>query len=359
MKYLKFLGIAILLMTLSCSKNNSDDEVTTFAVNELLTDVTNNDILPAVARFVEESDLLDRSLSTYLEETNEVNLIAAQEQWRVTALAYANIFVFNIGEVRDNFLNFALYNWPTSPNGIENAIMNNDEITDEMVANLSPQIKTLSAIEYLLFEGTNEAIIASYEESVNRQNYLDFVGNDLVTQSIRLQEIWLAPNNYATTFINNEGTGINSSFNLFYNGLFNLIDTGKVTKIGKPAGLENSENIDPETTQAFYSNTSLALLRENILSVRNVYFKTNGLGVADYVLSITDNTILNDAVAIKIDEVIGAIDAIPTDLFSAISSNPTEVAALHSRLGELGVLFSVDLRSVLSITITSTDNDGD
>ena len=90
-----------------------------------------------------------------------------------------------------------------------------------------------------------------------------------------------------------------------------------------------------------------------------VYFAAEGLGISDYVFSIIRNDELNTAVQTKINEIYQAIDAIPVSLFEAITSNPNEVGELHQKLEELGVLFSVDVRSVLSIIITSTDNDGD
>ncbi|WP_168796364.1 hypothetical protein [Flagellimonas onchidii] len=43
----------------------------------------------------------------------------------------------------------------------------------------------------------------------------------------------------------------------------------------------------------------------------------------------------------------------------AVIDNPTEVAALHTSLTRLSVLISTDARSMLSIIVTSTDNDGD
>ncbi len=72
---------------------------------------------------------------------------------------------------------------------------------------------------------------------------------------------------YINVFINSQAIGIEGSFNRLYNGLFNLIDTAKVTKIGKPAGLENSENTNPELTQAYFSTSSLDIIRVNIQSV--------------------------------------------------------------------------------------------
>lgn len=52
-------------------------------------------------------------------------------------------------------------------------------------------------------------------------------------------------------------------------------------------------------------------------------------------------------------------NTIPVPLHQAIDTNYTVVQQLHLKLNDLRVLFAVDVRSILSITITSTDNDGD
>ena len=373
MKKIKFIYIIMTLILLGCAcSGNSDgsgesiidqDDNTSldesFNVNGLLEDAVNSNIIPAVNILIEEASKLNLSVSTFVEIPTEGNLIAAQNQWKTTALAYADIHAFNIGEVRDKFLNLAIYNWPTLPSAIENIIADNDEVNDELLSKFSSQVKNLAAIEYLLFAESNSSLLEKYITSQKRRNYLSLSAEYTKEQSERLLTIWKEPTNYANTFLTNESTGIKGSFNMYYNGLYNLIDTGKVTKIGKPAGLENSTNTDPEITQAFYSHTSLEILKRNIVSIQNVYFKDNGLGLSDYAFSIAKNNTLNNAVEAKINEVISAIEAIPTNLYTAIVTNHDEVKLLHEKLEELGVLFSVDLRSLLSITITSTDNDGD
>lgn len=358
MKYFKYVLMLIASSVLyNCSSVGADSSnENNFDVDALLADAVISDIVPAANNFLSEVKTLDIAVNSFIETLDSESLLIAQEQWKIAALSYADNYAFNIGEVRDKYLNFSLYNWPTLPTAIENVVLADDEITESKVSSLSSQIKTLSTLEYLLFSKDNETLLSDFSNSKQRRNYLKYVSSNLEDKATQLTEIW---GDYGTTFVENEATGIDSSFNLFYNGIYNLIDTGKVTKIGKPAGLENSSNTDPEITQAFYSHSSLAILRRNILSVKNVYFKTNGLGISDYVQALLNDDVLNTAIDIKITEVIAAIDAIPTNLFDAITENKDEVKILHEKIGELKVLFGVDVQSVLSITITSTDNDGD
>ncbi|QXP61736.1 imelysin family protein [Olleya sp. HaHaR_3_96] len=351
--------LLICLFALSCNSDDDQQEDVAFNVMGLLEDVTNYQILPSVANFETESNTLNTTIVTYLNTLTEANLNLTKDQLKITAKAYANIYAFNIGTIRDQFMHLALYNWPTLPSALENVINDNDAITEELLATKSPQIKTLSALEYLLFNADSNTVNTQFVDDVKRQDYLKYTALDLKSQSERLLGLWNSPGNYATTFIDNNDTGIRDSFNRLYNGLYNLIDTGKVTKIGKPAGLENSQINNPELTQAYFSSLSLTILKENINSVKNVYFNTAGIGIDDYVYHVIKNNDLNQAVENKIEDVQNAIDAIPVPLFDAITSHPDLVAHLHTELDALGILFSVDVRSILSIIITSTDNDGD
>ncbi|QCE40060.1 imelysin family protein [Psychroserpens sp. NJDZ02] len=351
--------LIILLLIFSCNSDDDQQEEPAFNVMALLNDITTQQILPNVDTFVTESTTLNSAIQTYLTTYTETDLILAQNQWKVTAKAYAKVYAFNIGSIRDQFMHLALYNWPTLPSALENVITNNDAITAELMATLSPQIKTLSGLEYLLFENDATTLNSQFTNSVKRQNYLKFTASEFQAQAERLQGIWNAPEHYANTFITNNDTGIRASFNILFNGVYNLIDTAKITKIGKPAGLENSQATNPDETQAYFSSLSLAILKENMTSVKAVYFNTEGVGIADYVFHIIKNNDLNTAIQNKIEDVRTAIDAIPVPLFDAITSHPDQVEHLHTELDALGVLFSVDVRSILSIIITSTDNDGD
>lgn len=361
-KKVKNILLFVLVTLFSCKK--SDDRITVensnFDVKQLLTDVTNERILTSVQEFVNEATELNVVIDTYVNETSQDNLIVVRDQWELSALAYADIYAFNIGLIRNQFTNLSLYNWPTLPNAIENFIANNSEITEDLVTALSSQAKSLSGLEYLIFKTNLSDTNTEFNDSQKRKDYLRFIAIELKNKADKLLNTWqVSGEDYANVFVDNSGTGIQSSFNLLYNGLYNLIDTGKVMKIGKPAGLENSQNTNPELTQAYFSNTSLDILKVNIQSVEKVYFNPEGLGISDYVFAIIKNDELNNAIESKIGEVQTAIDAIPVPLFEAITTHHAQVQILHQKLDELGILFSVDVRSILSIIITSTDNDGD
>lgn len=355
--YYTFITL-VTLVFVACS--NDDSNNSNSLVKNLIRDQVNQHILPSISNFVNEANTLNSLINTYIDQPTEANLIATKQQWKTTTLAYEKTYTYHIGEVRDRFLHTAIYNWPITTEVIEFVIADNDEITESIINSLSTRSKSIAAVEYLLHKADVASVNTEFLNSEKRRTYLRLCGQFIVSQAIRLQNIWVATGeNYAETFINNNASGIDGSFSLYFNGLHNLIDTDKVTKVGKPAGLENSQVINPELTQAFYSRSSLDIIAINIQTLEDSYFNNQGLGIEDYVNSIAGGEELNAVIQAKIDELQVAINAIPNSLYHAVTNNHQLVEQLHIKLEELRVLFAVDLQSRLSIVITSTDNDGD
>ncbi len=267
MKHHLILYVICLISILSCQKDENSNTDSNYNVEQLLSDVANSKILPQINELNSEAIILRDRGDQYLQNMSAENLELLKAQWKETALAYANIYAFNIGPIRDQFLDKALYFWPTIPNVINGHVNSGTSLSSNQFSNYSPQIKTLSTLEYLLFSDDTNSVNTSFTSEENRRLYLRYTLEDLTTQTLRLIRAWDSNyGNYVSTFINNSGTGINNTFNRLFNGLHNLVDTAKVTKVGKPAGLENSTNTNIEGLQAHFSKFSLAIIKRNIES---------------------------------------------------------------------------------------------
>lgn len=358
----KITIILLAFIVIGCSSDSNpkpNPETETFNIKQLLSDNVDNVIIPLVESFANTMNTLETETNLYVSNPTESQLVQIQNKWKIASQQYEKIYLFNIGVIRDRFTHLNVYNWPTTSNAIENLI-STTEITEDVVENLGSQSKSLASIEYLLFNTSISNTNTDFVTSENRRNLLKFTVSKLKQEAVKIENTWsVNGENFAETFINSNETGIDNSFNKLYNGIYNAIDTDKVTKVGKPAGLENSQILSPDLVQAPYSKTSLQLLKSSIESVENTYFNNNGLSISDYVKFITKDDVLNNAVQNKINEIYTTINSIPNNLFEAITDNHSQVEQLHSELEELGILFSVDVRSTLSIIITTTDNDGD
>ncbi|MEM8929433.1 MAG: imelysin family protein [Bacteroidota bacterium] len=349
-------GVVLLVLVGACSEKSKEK---TFNVDLFLKEITKNVILPTLNDFKNEAELLSKETATYAKAPNLDQLEKLKKQWIKTAYAYERTYNFHFGPAKSRFLHRAIYNWPTVPETIENLLVSN-EINEQTMAKASPQIKGLAALEYLLFKEDSATLNKEMIEYEQRRTYLLEGAKFLEAQANRLVAIW-APGgeNYAATFVANKATGINNPFNLLFNGLYNAANTAKVTKIGKPGGLEKSPRTNPQKVQAPYSHESLALTLASVAVIEEVFFSTDHPNISQYLSSVSEDELTNQRIKTAIDEIKDAIKAIPVPLQEAVDTYPEEVENLHLKLTALNIWMGVDARSMLSVIITSTDNDGD
>ncbi len=331
-----------------------------FEIQQLVTDLTATQVLPNVTTFAAQTKTLETAISQFVTTPTAMTLVAAQEAWKVTSQAYAKLYIVNIGVPKTQFMHEQLYNWPAFQIAIDKEI---NATTAIDVAQLSTKAKGLTAIEYLLFNTQNSStatILEAFNTVPKRTVYLTAVTTELNVQANRLHEIWSTDGeNYAATLNTNTASGLQSSVNMIFNGLFNVVETIKKAKLGKPAGLENTSSTNAETLEAFRSETSLALMEHNIQSVQLVYFNPKGLGISDYVKAISKNEDINTRMQVQFDLIATAFAAIKTPLHTAIDTEKDAIENLYTPIKTLAVLLKTDVSSALSIVITPTDNDGD
>jgi hypothetical protein len=358
MKYFCLL-IVVFLFTCGCTNENKVN-YEKFDTRKMLSDITYQLIMPSIEKLNISSNNLNIAVVDYVNSPSEEKIIVIQDLWKNCASNYATVYAFNIGDARKKFFHYKLYNWPSLSIAIENLIKTPNRISKNYVSNLSSQAKTLSGIEYLLFNDNISTINKGFVKSEKRMNYLKWVVFFHKERTKELLNLWSkSGENYAEKFINKEGNSINSSINKLYNGVHNVISTAKISKIGKSAGLEKSENINLDELQAKYSGYSKELLIENLEISKKIFFNNNGLGLSNYIKEITGDEKLNTLFKIKIEATLENLYNLKNSLAITIKKNPKELITIHNQLQELIILLTVDIRSSLSIVITRTDNDGD
>lgn len=352
--------VAILITLFSISCNTSPKEQPVFSTTKMMSDLTEGVILPSIKDFVDQALLLDKQIQHFAQDITEENLVNAQQQWKNTASSYANIYAFNIGIPKKKFMHHLLYNWPVFVKDIDKALTEDKEVA---IAKFSTRSKGLTGIEYLLFvsnDRSKKEIIALFQSNPKRISYLKQIADDFKSQALRLSDIWNGEQEkYKEVFVNNTETGLRGSLNMLCNGLFNVIETVKKAKLGKPAGLQGTSNTNYDLLQAYRSEMSLDLIRNNIQSIERTYFNTSGLGISDNVSFITKSNAINDKIKKQFDAIYSAMDQIDVPLRIGIDQQKNQVENMFNQIKELVWIFNNEVRSPLSIIVTPTDNDGD
>lgn len=340
---------------MSCS-NEQNQNTSNNDNKKIIESTTTKIILPSVTSFKNECISLHNLITTYVQNTTTANLKAVKNQWKTVAESYAGIYAYNIGSIKSNYTRLLLYNWPSNAIAIENFIKNK-EINETSIRNFGSTAKGIAGIEYLIYSNTTQKTNTLIKTEPKRKKYLQLIVEELKLNAKNQETLW---KKYASEFINNpKKSGIDSSLNILFNGLNNVVTFGRETKIGKPAGLEKSNHTNIEILQAFYSETSINLLEKNLKSVEQTLFKDGVVTIGDKISFITKNETLNNTLKNQFKKVYNAIEAIKPSLKNTITTDINKVKTLYSELKKLEVLFIVDIRSTLSLIVTGTDGDGD
>lgn len=351
----KTLLLSLIIITFLSCKNDEEETITNDNFFELY--YTDN-ILPRLQNFNQSLKTQENNIANFQASKNNEDFEKILNQWLICAKAYSKIEVYGFGLIKDKFYNINLYNYPINTSKIENNISEKVIYNTNYFKTKSTVTKGIGAMEYLLFGNQNstEAKSLLLNDSF-RIDYLLGLSKELIRLSQDLINTW--ENEYKNTFTNLKGSICNKSAKcLTINQIINVLDVAKVTKIGKPAGFENSGNTIPNTLQAFRSKKSLLLIEAMLKEVKHVYFNSN-TNYAFKVNSIDTTNKISDKIHEKFNKLEQDISTFNNNLYDGISTNPQNLLSIYNGLKELSILFAVDVTSLLSVTVLPTDNDGD
>ena len=352
MKKLRLSVLVVLLTMMGCHKDDTQP------MDVFYENYYDTNIVPALANFKSAIETQITYTEQFQENTTLENLENLQNQWKTVATNYAKARIYNFGRVKDLFYDVNIYNFPINTTTIETVISNHNSADIESFATKSTTIKGLGTLEYLLFnnQNTTEAFHL-FEQDSFRGDYLLGVSNEVLNQINSLIILW--EDGYKTEFANSSGKVCTENARcLAFNQIINVLDVNKVTKIGKPAGLEKSDNSAPTLLEAYRSENSLALIKASLEEIEYVY-SSSEVNFAAIVDNIDTSKELSKQIALNFAEVYANIEAFDISLYRAITEGSSKVETLYNSFTVLNNHFSVDGASLLSVTVLPTDNDGD
>jgi predicted lipoprotein len=225
------------------------------------------------------------------------------------------------------------------------------------------------AIDYLLYSRTlSDADILLLFDDVKRRTYL----SDLVIHIKTKVDNTLADWNtsYAGTFKSNLGVDVGSATSNMVNRLVRTTEVIKNFKVGVPVNiianvLGDPNTVNPEKSEAYYSDSSLTQMKNAFQAVKNTYLGItstglNGPGLDDYLIAIGQGG-LDGSIRDQFNLIETKFAAIPETFSSSLNDNNhrTTIRELHAELVTLVALFKVDMTSAMGVMISYTDNDGD
>lgn len=369
-KYLAGILSAILFAAILVISCDSSDEgpggipAPDFDQIDMLENYADNLIIPAYTDLQSNADLMKTAVSDFEADPNVANLEVLQANLKSLRTSWQHANFYQFGPAETNTLRAIMNTYPTDTDKI-NQNIESGSYTLGSLDNIAAG--GLPALDYLIngMGDTPEQIVEAFTNdpmATARMAYLVDNASFVESSVANVMNAWdPAGGDYRETFLSplNVGTGIGSSLGLMVNAmLLHYERFMRDGKIGIPAGVRSAGVPRPTATEAFYGGYSAELTEINIAAFKNLYAGGNGSGLDDYLIFMGVNALAND-IETELDEAISDASKLTDPLSQNIVDDNDRVIQVFTSLQEALVLLKVDMTSILGITITNQDNDGD
>ncbi|MCJ8164085.1 imelysin family protein [Pontibacter sp. E15-1] len=352
-----------------CTSDDKGDTPpsTDFDRQAMLVNYSENLIVPGYAALSTKTTALEASVAAFADAPSTGTLASARAAYQEAYMAWQQVGMYGFGPAEEQLLRNNINIYPTATDEIEaNVAAGSYDL--QAAANLDA--KGFPALDYLLYgAGTEAAVVDQFTagaQAANRKKYLQDVASLIQQRTQAVYEGWTS-GKYAAKFQASTGTAVGSGIGNLVNQLNADIDVTKRAKVGIPSGRFTSGSALPEKTEAYYSHTSLELLKQAIRAEKAAFMGqsasgANGQGLDDYLDHVKapyNGGLLSEAIEAQFDAALAAADAVQGPLSDAVTTQPVAVTKVYDALQKLIVLTKTDMPSALGVTISYTDNDGD
>lgn len=361
--------VAILVLPVACGDDDPTGQEDNFDRTAMLENYANNIIIPSYAALQTSVSALEVQSSSFKSSPDATTLLELQQALKAVRLAWQSVNFFQFGPAESSTLRSSLNTYPTDVDLIEANIENGNYIFGTL-ANIPAA--GFPALDYLLHGvGANDQdIITLYTTGDNATKRLTYLEDNITFIKSKVDQTMLGWSTAGDAYLNeflsedNAGTDVGSSTGLFVNSM--VLQYERFTRDGKiaiPGGVRSAGIPRPKTTESYYGGYSVELAKENLTVLARLFDGQspngqNGLGLSDYLGSIGSDAVAQ-AIKTELEEAIVAVGALNDPLSNQIETDLDPVLVAFTAMQDAVVLMKVDMSSLLGITITFQDNDGD
>ncbi len=372
MKNRKIIILSVILfafIALKCKDDPKEQTPENYDRGVLLTNLANNNILPAYENYHSKVSDLHSALNSFVSSPSEAALNSCRNLLENATIAWQSVAFFEFGPAESISLRAQTNIYPVDTSLIVENITSN---TYNLQQPSNFDAKGLQALDYLLFNPayTSDADLVSYfQNTSNAGQYLMALVDELKANALTVKNAWQTYKNTFTgsTSNNAQGSAVSNLINSISLHYEAFVRKGKV---GIPLGVFNgiSQAILPDRVEGFYSGKSKEYAIASIEALQKIikgsHFNsnTNGEGLdnyLDHVKAKYGNDNLSIAIENQINQVISNLNGINTSINQAISTSNADVTTTYQSMQQLVPLIKVEMTSALGVLISYQDNDGD
>jgi len=377
-----FLTITLTILMLACEKE-SGAEITPTSITpteaptvdlttvrgDIANNVANGIIIPAYENLNAQVAQLSASVLAFSNAPSEATLVEAQSALKSSWLAWQRAAIYMFGPAESVALRKSLNTYPTNTNQIDANIASGDYI----LGSLANQAAVgFPALDYLLNGiAADNATIADYynnmERSNNRKLYLNDLAIDIQSRVQTTLNGWTPMGeNYVANFTEADALGIDvgSSMSILINSIdLHFQRFARDGKVAIPAGVRSAGVPRPKAIEALYGGYSTELLNASLVAYKNLYLgidagDIDGAGLHDYLVAIDAKDLADDVLA-QFEVAQTAANNLSDPFGEQITSDVDKVTNVFVEMQKLVVFFKSDMASLMGVSITNQDNDGD
>lgn len=362
-------GLFISAFVVGCDTPLKDESAQRQVMHDLGTIV----MLPILEETQASAEELSTAVTAFCDAPSESTLSAAQDAFRTLRKPWKRTEAFRFGPSEDLRLASALDFWPARIDSIESAIAGAPEpVTAAYIDGLGTSARGMPALEYLMFDpvGGNAAVLSTLggadANALHRCGYARVLGELIAKNATELATAWDPEGGGFVLEVANAGTGsklfptgqegIGRVVNLLVSSMIAMNENKLTAPLGTAMG-----SPDPSLVESRFSDNSNEDLIDALRGAEEIYLCKHGADAGQGISSLVSarSTAIDAAVKKGFTDAIAKASAIKSPLRLAITGDPASVTATHEGIKTARRFLSTDVASVLGVSVTLSDSDGD
>lgn len=354
-------GVSLFLS--SCEKDDKKQNAS-FDRAQWLAYTADEIILPLMSQLEAQANAYGASVDAFVQSPNATQLAECKEALHELRLAYNRTLTYDFGPAFTHDVFNSVMVFPTDTvlvEGLVAAGSYNLESSSNVAA------RGFAAAEYLLLHKGESEVVSEFLTDTQRGQFLKDLKDNALSHILPMISEWKG--NYRSTFVSATGTDVGSSTSLLINHWNINLELAKNAKLAIPMGKRSLGVLYPEKVESAFARRSSELLQAQTEALAAFYEGRSeltdemGLSLKDYV-SVMGSTVGNTTTASTVSQqfdniLLGWASAEGSTLYDLVSARSSELEAIYQEYQTTILHTKTEIPSLLGVSITYQDNDGD
>lgn len=355
-----FYLVLITLFFTACKENIGTGVVSdSYNRTEVLTNLTDNIILPSYNAFYASLEDFDTVTDTYVNDPTQENFDAVNTAWLVSYKLWQHVEMFDLGKAEEISYNQRMNGYKSNTTQIDKNIA--EGMFDFSAANEPSYLSQgFPAIDYVL-HGLEEGLLEG--DSDKYRLYLGALVDELLSNTSLCIADW---NSNRDAFVSDATNTATSSLNKLANDFVYYYEKGlRANKVGIPAGYFGSKPF-PNFVEAYYKqDVSKVLLLEAMSAAENFFLgkkygtEQTGESFKTYLEHLESETELPKEITDNFELARQQIEKVQDNFVSQIATDNLEFLRTYDAIQKNVPKFKIYMLAAFKISSDYADADGD